>query len=107
MSRFLAVASLLVLAVPLVLRGEPPVGSVRRFAPPDEAPALKTLTADARQRVDRLALREPLDKPAERSVDLAGNVSAWLIKHLSLTDAEETDAASKVYQELLQEHKGH
>src|SRR5438128_417900 len=96
MSRCLAFAWLLVFAAPLVLRGAPPVASCRRFAPPDEAPVLKDITREARQRADRLALDEPLDKPTERAVDLAGNVSAWLIKHLSLTDAEEADAASKV-----------
>jgi Zn-dependent protease with chaperone function/pimeloyl-ACP methyl ester carboxylesterase len=104
MPRSLVLASLLV-AAPLLHGDEPPAGSVRRFAPPEEAPALKDLTRDARQRADRLALREPLDKPAERAVDLAGNVSAWLIKHLSLTDSEEADAARKVHQELLLEHK--
>src|SRR6478672_8683733 len=83
------VLAVLLVSAPLLLGGEPPIGSVRRFAPPDEAPALKDLTREARQRADRLALREPLDKPNERAIDLAGNVSALLIKYLSLTDAEE------------------
>ncbi|HKB40456.1 MAG TPA: M48 family metallopeptidase, partial [Gemmataceae bacterium] len=106
MLRVRVLTLLLVLATPLWLRADPPVGTIRRFAPPDAAPTLKDLSGIARQRADRLALQSPLDKVDERAIDLGGNVSAWLIKHLTLTAQEEADAANKVHKELLREHKG-
>jgi len=106
MLRVPVLASLLALTAPLCLHAEPPGGTIRRFAPPDTAPALKALSGEARKRADRLALQSSLDKVDERAIDLGGNVSAWLIKHLTLTAEEEAEAAGKVHKELLKEHKG-
>src|SRR4051794_10221355 len=49
----------------------PPAGATGRFAPAAPAPSPKDLTAGARRRIDRLALRTPHERTSERAVDLA------------------------------------
>src|SRR5262249_16263989 len=63
------------------------------------------LTAIQRERLDRLALRATIEKPAERSIDLTGHVSGWALRHWSLSAREEADAAVEVHRAILEQHR--
>jgi hypothetical protein len=73
---------------------------------PEKPPALTALTPAARERIDRAAMQQPAEKTGEISVDLAGDLTVWLMQHLSLSAEEELQAAALVHQRILDEHKG-
>src|SRR5262245_27202910 len=68
-------------------------------------PALAALKPALRERIDRLALATPPQKTAEMSLDLSGDVAAWLLRHVALSDEEEQEAAAPVHARILAEHK--
>jgi Zn-dependent protease with chaperone function/pimeloyl-ACP methyl ester carboxylesterase len=86
---------LLGLATPAVSQPAQP------FARPGPPLAVAELTPAVRQRADRLALDTPPERARERGVDVAGDLSAWLIKNVTLTDEEELAAAALVHEEVL------
>ncbi len=63
------------------------------------------LTPAVRQRADRLALDTPPDRARERGVDVAGDLTSWLIRRVTLTDEEELAAATVVHKDLLRQHR--
>jgi pimeloyl-ACP methyl ester carboxylesterase len=72
----------------------------------ERLPKLDALTPAIRERIDRLALRQPPQKTAELSVDLAGDLTVWLLRRVSLTAEEEQEAAAPLHRRILEEHKG-
>jgi pimeloyl-ACP methyl ester carboxylesterase len=69
------------------------------------APAIE-LTPARRQQIDRMALKAALENTAERSVDLAGNLGAWVLRQVILTAEEERDAARAANERILRQQKG-
>src|SRR5262245_47402556 len=86
----------------LLLPGAAPAGPRE----PEKLPSAASLTAAVRARIDRLAMQQPPQKTAEVSLDLTGDVAAWLLQHVSLSDEEEQEAAAPVHERILAEHKG-
>src|SRR5438132_1146051 len=72
----------------------------------EKPPAPTALTPAARERIDCAAMQQPAEKTGELSVDLAGDLTVWLMQHLSLSAAEEQEAAAPVHQRILDQHKG-
>src|SRR5438067_1041156 len=75
-------------------------------APEPAPPALADLKPAVRERIDRVALQQPPEKTGELSVDLAGDLTVWLLARLSLSAEEEKEAAAPVHKRLLDEHRG-
>src|SRR5947209_20005111 len=73
---------------------------------PETLSKASDLTAAVRERIDRLALASPPQKTAEMSLDLGGDVAAWLLKHVALSDEEEQELAAPVHERILAEHQG-
>src|SRR5262245_25251395 len=64
------------------------------------AQAAKPLDEAGRARIDRIAMRQPLQTPAQKRVDLAGGVPAFLLDHAGLPESEELDR-SRAFHEAL------
>src|SRR5262245_15108511 len=76
-------------------------------APPREGvPALAELTDPVRQRLDRAALASPAERAAQRTVDVSGDFTAWLLQRWALTPSEERRAAEEVHRRILADHRG-
>src|SRR5688572_26520039 len=71
------------------------------------APVLTTnaLTPAVRERIDALALKSAPERTAERSIDVAGDLTAWLIKNVTLTDEEERAAADAAHRAILRQRQ--
>jgi pimeloyl-ACP methyl ester carboxylesterase len=59
----------------------------------------------ARARIDRLAAEQPLETWKQEQVNLAGNVTAWLISQGALSPEEERDCAREWHTRLLAAHR--
>jgi hypothetical protein len=77
------------LSVPRADSASPPA----RAWPLDEA---------ARRRLDQVALRQPLEGPAEEKVNVAGAFPAWLLSRLDLPVGEEVRRSRLAHAELVQ-----
>lgn len=69
-------------------------------------PTTRELTASARERLDHLALRTPVEKLPENHVDLAGSGVAWLMTQVPLEPKDELRLARDARHKLLLKHLG-
>jgi len=77
--------------------------SALQAAPP--LPAVGDLTPEAQARIDRGALASTLDNLRPAPLDLAGNVTAWMISQASLTAEEEAQATRLALADLQEKVK--
>jgi pimeloyl-ACP methyl ester carboxylesterase len=74
-------------------------------AEPELPPPLDRLTPELRQRIDRLAARTPLEPLDHEKVNLAGNITAWMLTQAAPTAEEEQQLAAEVHRQNLKLHR--
>src|SRR5262245_44611898 len=99
MSRIVPSASVRLL---LALCGFALAAAPARSAAP---PGLTDLTPAVRTRIDHLAARQPLDTLRQEQLNVAGDISLWVLSRLALTPEEEFEHAQAAHKEILKRER--
>jgi Zn-dependent protease with chaperone function len=71
----------------------------------DATPSPRALTPAVRDRLDALAREQELEGLKEETINLGGNVTAWLVSQAALTARQEADQAARMGKQLLAESR--